>query len=52
MAKTPDKDEVQLASLTKSLLAMPHKVREESKIGKGKGRVKRKYSSRKGKKFY
>jgi hypothetical protein len=29
-----DKDESQLANLTKSLLAMPHKLREDSKFGK------------------
>jgi hypothetical protein len=31
-----DKDEIQLAKLTKSLLAMPRKQREESKGGKPK----------------
>jgi hypothetical protein len=35
MAKaSKDKDENQLAKLTKSLLAMPHKLREDSKFGK------------------
>jgi hypothetical protein len=37
MKKTSkDNDESQLAKLTKSLLAMPHKLREDSKIGKKK----------------
>jgi hypothetical protein len=31
-----DKNEIQLARLTKSLLAMPRKQREDSKVGKPK----------------
>jgi hypothetical protein len=37
-----DKDENQLAALTKSLLAMPRKLREDSKIGKPKKAKKKK----------
>jgi hypothetical protein len=34
MNSSKDKDESKLAKLTKSLLAMPQKVREDSKFGK------------------
>jgi hypothetical protein len=36
MTKPKDTDEVALANLSKRLLAMPHKLRSESKIGKQK----------------
>ena len=41
MTTPKDKDETQLVKLTKSLLAMPRKLREDSKIGKKKKPKKR-----------
>jgi len=42
-----DEDEIQLAKVTKSLLAMPHKLREDFKIAKPK-KPKRKPAKRAG----
>jgi hypothetical protein len=47
MKRTPkDKDETQLAKLTKSLLALPRKLREDSKMGKAK-KFRRNFKGRK-----